>query len=93
MAEETSVKVGEIVTKDLRLATFLHLNSARLTAIVPVEAGKCAFTFKLKNDEIDKLMTQWANGNPTAGVRDIINAYLYLVHRGKEVLRAKGGWR
>lgn len=91
--EETVVKDGSIETKDLRLATFLYLNRAQLTAITPVETSRCSFTFTLSSDKLDKLMNQWANGNPTADVREAINAYLYLVHRGKETLSARGGRR
>ena len=91
--EETVVKDGSIETKDLRLATWLYLNSAQLAAITPVETNRCSFTFTLSNDKRDKVMNQWANGYPTADVREAINAYLYLVHRGKETLRARGGGR
>jgi hypothetical protein len=91
MMEETIIGDGEIQTKDLRLATWLYLNSAQLTEITPIETNRCAFTFKLNNNKLGKLMGQWANGYSTAEVREVINAYLFLVHRGKETLRAKGG--
>lgn len=89
--EETVVRDGSAETKDLRLATWLYLNSAQLSAITPVETNRCSFTFVLSNDKRDKLMNQWVNGYPQADVREAINAYLYLVHRGKETLRARGG--
>lgn len=89
--EETIVRDGSIETKDLRLATWLYLNSAQLAAITPVETSRCSFTFTLSNSKSNKLMSQWVNGNPTADVREVVNAYLYLVHRGKETLRARGG--
>jgi hypothetical protein len=89
--EETVIGDGSIETKDPRLATWLYINSAQITSITPVETNRCAFTFTLSNNKLGKLMGQWANGNPMADVREVINAYLYLVHRGKEMLRAKGG--
>lgn len=91
--EETVVGDRSIETKDLRLATWLYLNSVQLAAITPVETNRCSFTFTLGNDKLDELMNQWANGYPTADVREVINAYLYLVHRGKETLSARGGRR
>ena len=89
--EETIVGDGSIETKDLRLATWLYLNSAQPAAITPVETSRCSFTFTLSNSKSNQLMSQWANGHPQADVREAINAYLYLVHRGKETLRARGG--
>jgi len=89
--EETVIGDGNIQTKDLRLAAWLYLNQAQLTVITPAETNRCVFTFTASNDKLDKLMGQWANGYPTAEVREVINAYLYLVHRGKETLRARGG--
>jgi hypothetical protein len=90
MNEETVIGDGSIETRDLRLATWLYLNGAQLTAINPVETNRCTFTFTLSNNKLGKLMNQWANGYPTAEVREVINAYLFLVHRGKETIRAKG---
>jgi hypothetical protein len=91
MNGDTVIGDGSIETKDLRLATWLYLNQAQLTAITQLEPSRCSFTFTLSNDKLDKLMGQWANGNPTADIREAINAYLYLLHRGKDILRTKGG--
>ena len=91
--EEIIIGDGSIETKDIRLATWLYLNSAQLSAITPVETNRCSFTFALSNSKSNQLMNQWANGNPDADVREAINAYLYLVHRGKETIRARGGGR
>lgn len=91
--EETTVGDGSIETKDLRLATWLYLNQAQLKVITPVETNRCSFSFTLSNDKLEKLMDTWANGSPQADVREVINAYLYLVHRGKETLRARVGGR
>ena len=89
MSGDTVIGEGSIETRDLRLATWLYLNSAHLTTITPVEPNRCAYTFALDNNKIDTLMEQWANGYPTADVREVINAYLYLVHRGKDMLRVR----
>ncbi len=91
--EETIVKDGSMETKGLRLTTWLYLNNAQLAAITPAETNRCSFSFTLSNDRLDKLMNKWAKGNPTADVREVVNACLYLVHRGKETLRARGGRR
>ena len=88
MTGDTVVREGSIETLDLRLATWLYLNSANLAKIIPSESSRCSFTFKLNSNKLEKLMEQWVNGCPTADVREAINAYLYLVHRGKEILRA-----
>jgi len=89
--EDTEVRDGSIETLDLRLATWLYLNNAQLLTITPVESSRCAYTFTLDSNKLDKLMEQWASGCPTADVREVINAYLYLVHRGKDMLRARRG--
>lgn len=91
MTGDTVVREGSIETLDLRLAAWLYLNSANLAKITPSESSRCSFTFKMNSSKLEKLMEQWVNGCPTADVREVINAYLYLVHRGKEVLRARGG--
>ena len=88
MTGDTVVGEGSIETLDLRLATWLYLNSANLAKIIPSESSRCSFTFKLNSNKLEKLMEQWVNGCPTADVREAINAYLYLVHRGKDILRA-----
>lgn len=88
MTEETVVREGSIETLDLRLAAWLYLNNASLAKIIPVESSRCSFTFKMNSSKLEKLMEQWVNGCPTADVREVINAYLYLVHRGKDILRA-----
>lgn len=93
MEQETIVGEGKVETKDLRLASWLYLNQARLAGVTPVESNRCSFTFTLNNEELNRLMDTWANGYPTADVREVINAYLYLVHRGKEMLSARGGRR
>ena len=89
MADDTVIRDGSIETLDLRLATWLYLNGADLARIIPVESSRCSFTFKLSSNRLDKLMEQWVNGCPTADVRESINAYLYLVHRGKEKLQVR----
>ena len=88
MTGDTVVREGSIETIDLRLATWLYLNGAELAKIAPAESSRCSFTFKLNSSKLEKLMEQWVSGHPTADVREVINAYLYLVHRGKEILRA-----
>ena len=89
--EDIEVRDGSIETKDLRLATFLYLSNAQLSAITPVEPRRCSYTFTLSNNKLEKLMEQWVNGSPMMDVREVINAYLYLVHRGKDILRARRG--
>ena len=89
MSGDTVIREGRVETGDLRLATWLYLNSAPLATITPVEPSRCAYTFTLDNNKLDKLMEEWANGCPTADIREVINAYLYLVHRGKDILRAR----
>lgn len=89
--EETEIRDKSIETRDLRLATWLYLNQAQLAAVTPVESNRCSFTFTIANDRRDKVIAQWADGHPTADVREAINAYLYLVHRGKDALDRKGG--
>ena len=49
--EDTEVKDGRVETKDLRLATWLYLNSAPLATITPVEPSRCAYTFTLNNNK------------------------------------------
>lgn len=88
MTGDTVVREGSVETLDLRLATWLYLNSANLAKITPSESSRCSFTFKLSSNKLEELMEQWVNGCPTADVREVINAYLYLVHRGKEILQA-----
>ena len=89
--EDTEVSDGSIETSDLRLATWLYLNIARLSAITLLDPHRCSYAFTTSNSELAKLMEQWANGSPTSDVREVINAYLYLVHRGKDMLRARRG--
>lgn len=89
--EDTEVRDGSIETRDLRLATWLYLNSSRLSAITPIDPQRCSYAFTMSNSKLGKLMEQWANGSPMSDVREVINAYLYLVHRGKDMLRARRG--
>ena len=91
MTGDTVVREGSIETLDLRLATWLYLNSANLAKITPSESSRCSFTFKIDSRKLEKLMEQWVNGCPTADVREVINAYLFLVHRGKDILRVTRG--
>lgn len=82
-------KEGRIDTADLRLAAWLYLNNAHLEAITPVDSRRCSFTFTPGNNRLGKLMEQWVNGLPVADIREAINAYLYLVHRGKDVIQQR----
>ncbi len=88
---DTQVTEGSVKTLDLRVATWLYLSGIPLTEIAPVEASRCSFTFTLSGDKIAKLMDQFTNSYPTADVREVINAYLYLVHRGKDMIKARRG--
>lgn len=90
MTGDTVVEKGSVETLDLRLATFLYLSNASLAKITPVESSRCSFTFKIDSRKLEKLMEQWVNGCPTADIREAINSYLYLVHRGKDVLNRRG---
>jgi hypothetical protein len=89
MDGDTVVRDGIIETKDLRLATWLYLNQVPLAAIKPDESSRCSFSFRMSNAKLERLMNQWAVGHPNADIREVINAYLYLVHRGKELIRAR----
>ena len=91
MTGDTVVREGSIETLDLRLATWLYLNSANLAKIIPSESSRCSFTFKVNSSKLEELMEQWVNGHPTGDVREVINAYLFLVHRGKEILNRSRG--
>ena len=88
---DTEIREGSVETLDLRVATWLYLGSIPLTAVTPVETNRCSFTFTLSGDKIAKLMNQFANGYPTADVREVINAYLFLVHRGKDTIKGRRG--
>ena len=89
--QDTIREKGRVKTVDLRLAAWLHLNNAQLEAATPVEGStKCSFTFTPGNTDLEQLMEQWIAGAPVADVRVAINAYLYLVYRGKEILKARG---
>ena len=83
-------KATSVEIRDLKIATWLAVNHIRLSAITPIDRVRCSFTFIGNKGEIDKLMSAWAIGLPTADVREVLSEYQHLVHKSKDIIRAGG---